>query len=195
MDDAVLGAVLAGGTSDRMGRSKGSLRIDGVTFLERAVVTLERVCGEVVVCGGQDPVPGIPILPDVIVGSGPLGGMASALDHADGRPVFILAVDFPLVTVETVRRVIGRGPMQGQARIGRVDGRIQPVCGVYAGDLAPVVRQRLESGDRSMMAFLRRVPHLTLVDVTDGSLRNVNTPDDYTALVAGHDAEGDGGLS
>ena len=148
-----------------------------------------------VVCGGDEVAPRTRVLPDVTAGAGPLGGMASAIDHAGGRPVFILAVDFPLVTVETVRRVIGRGPMPGQARIGRVDGRIQPVCGVYAGDLAPVVRQRLESGDRSMMAFLRCVPHLTLVDVTDGSLRNVNTPDDYAALVAGHDADGDGGLS
>jgi len=194
MDDDVLGAVLAGGTSDRMGRPKAALGIDGVTFLERAVATLDGVCGEVVVCGGDEVAQGRPVLPDVTLGAGPLSGVASALDHADGRPVFILAVDFPLVTVETVRRVIGRGPMRGQARIARVDGRIQPVCGVYAGDLAPVVRERLESGDRSLMAFLRRVPHLTLVDITDGSLRNVNTPDDYAELVAGYD-DGDAGLS
>ena len=168
-----------------MGRSKGSLRIDGVTFLERAVTILDRVCGEVVVCGGDDAAPGTLVLPDVGEGAGPLGGIASALDHARGRAVLVLAVDLPLVTVETVTRVIGPGPMPGQARIARVDGRIQPVCGVYAGDLMQLVEGRLDSGDRSLMAFVRRVPHLTLVDITDGSLRNINTPQDYEALRSG----------
>jgi molybdopterin-guanine dinucleotide biosynthesis protein A len=195
MGDDVLGAVLAGGASDRMGCPKGTLRIEGVTFLERAVATLDLVCGEVVVCGGEVAPPGRPILPDVAAGAGPLSGVASALDHARGRPVLILAVDLPLVTAETVMRVMGPGPMSGQARMARVDGRIQPVCGVYAGDLASVARERLVSGDRSLMAFVRRVPHLTLVDITDGSLRNVNTPDDYTELVAGQVDDGAAGLS
>ena len=185
MDDDVLGAVLAGGASERMGRSKGALRIEGVTFLERAVATLGRVCSEVVVCGGDDVASGTLVLPDAANGAGPLSGIASALDHARGRPVFVLAVDLPLVTAETIRRVMGPRPSRGQARIARVDGRVQPVCGVYAGDLVPIARERLESGDRSLMAFVRGLPHLTLVDITDGSLRNINTPEDYEALRSG----------
>ena len=38
-----------------------------------------------------------------------------------------------------------------------------------------------------MMAFLRQVPHLTLVDIDDGSLRNINTPEEYADLVADFD--------
>lgn len=179
----VLGAVLAGGTSDRMGRSKASLRVDGRTFLERAVAVLATVCDEVVVCGGDAAAAGLPVLDDLVAGAGPLGGVASALSHSDGRSVFVTAVDMPLITIETITRVMGRAVMPGQARIARVDGRIQPVCGVYAGDLAPLARVRLDAGDRSLMAFVRNVPHVTLVDVTDGSLRNVNTPEDYEAFL------------
>jgi hypothetical protein len=34
------------------------------------------------------------------------------------------------------------------------------------------------------MGFVTAIPHLELVDVTDGSLRNVNTPEDYDHLLA-----------
>ena len=59
---------------------------------------------------------------------------------------------------------------------------------MYSSDLLPIAIGRLESGKRSMMAFLEEVPHLTLIDITDGSLRNVNTPEEYAVLVEDYGA-------
>jgi hypothetical protein len=35
-----------------------------------------------------------------------------------------------------------------------------------------------------MMGFVRSVPHLTLIDIDDGSLVNINTPEQYERLIA-----------
>lgn len=175
-------AVLAGGRSARFGSPKAALDIDGTTFLEHIVDVLLGVFDAVYVCGGDRAVPGSTLLHDPDPGAGPLGGISSALEAAGDGSAFITAVDMPLIGVSTIRRLSEPPVGGGHVRIARVDGRPQPLCGVYPGDLAGLARRHLQSMDRSMIGFVGDVPHLELVDITDGSLRNVNTPEDYEAL-------------
>jgi molybdopterin-guanine dinucleotide biosynthesis protein A len=180
-----IAAVLAGGGSERMGGPKANLRIDGTTFLERIVDVLLEAFDTVYVCGGDTEVPGANLVHDPVLGGGPLGGIASALRVAGDGCVFITAVDMPLLDLPVIRRLAEPPVGRGHVRIARVDGRLQPLCGMYPGDLEELAMAHLRSADRSVMGFVRDVPHLELVDVTDGSLRNVNTQADYDALIAG----------
>lgn len=192
MRDDVIGAVLAGGAGSRIGSPKASLRIGDETFLQRIVGTLRAVFDEVIVCGGAGAPDGVDLVPDSDSGLGPLAGLVSALDHAGGRSAFLIAVDMPLVSRVTIDQVCNARLFPSQARVARVWGRVQPLCGMYAGDLVDLARERLGSDDRSMMGFVRSVPHLTLVDVTDGSLFNVNTPEDLARLESDIEAQSRG---
>jgi molybdopterin-guanine dinucleotide biosynthesis protein A len=184
MDERMVAAVLAGGSSSRFGSPKADLEIEGRTFLERIVEMLLDGFDTVYVCGGDSEVLGSTLIHDDRPHAGPLGGIVSALDRAGDRPVFITAVDMPLVTLDTVNRLATPAPGAGHARIARVDRRPQPLCGTYGKDLASLADRHLRYGDRSVMGFVTAIPHLELVDVTDGSLRNVNTPEDYERLLA-----------
>jgi molybdenum cofactor guanylyltransferase len=181
--ECAIAAVLAGGSSTRFGSPKAELEIDGRTFLEHIVEMLLREVNTVYVCGGDRALPGSILIHDPLPNFGPLGGLVSALHRAGEGPVFVTAVDMPLLSVDTVERLMSPRPLRGQARIARVDDRPQPLCGAFSGDLAQTAEQQLRVGNRSMMSFLGAIPHLELVDITDGSLFNVNTPEDYQQLL------------
>ena len=177
----MLGAVLAGGSSSRMGQDKASLTIGDETFLERAVRVVGSVTDAVVVCGDIE-ADGHEVVHDAKPGVGPLAGVVSALHRAEGGPVLVLAVDIPTVTTETLERLIARHVRTDQAVTTRSNGRVQPLCAVYGGDLATIAHDRLASDDRSMRTFLRTVPVWSMLDVSDTDIWNVNTPDDYRRL-------------
>jgi molybdopterin-guanine dinucleotide biosynthesis protein A len=177
-----IAAVLAGGGASRMGSPKATLEVDGRRFLDRIVDVLLGAFDMVYVCGGDTPALGASLVHDDHPGEGPLAGIVSALRVAEGAPTFVTAVDMPMLTLETIRRLCVPPVGAGHARIARVDRRPQPLCGMYAGDLEAHAVGCLRSPDRSVMGFALGVPYLELVDIDDGSLMNINTPDDYAAL-------------
>ena len=80
------GAVLAGGSSRRMGRDKAFLKVDGTPLVSSVAGVLDAVvdAGVVVVGGDVDGIRnlGLRNVPDLHPGHGPLGG------HPHGPPPF-----------------------------------------------------------------------------------------------------------
>jgi molybdopterin-guanine dinucleotide biosynthesis protein A len=91
---STLGAVLAGGSSTRMGADKASVVVDGLTMLERVSAALSEAFPHVVVR--------IESWPDEMPGGGPLAGIASALSRMEEDRVLVVAVDQPFVRTETL---------------------------------------------------------------------------------------------
>lgn len=174
----LLGAVLAGGRSRRLGRDKAAVSIGGLTLLERAVRTLSEVCDDVVVSGhvaGEGAVRG---LPDLRAGAGPLAGLESALTEADRRgfdAVALLAVDLPLVTAPTVRALalaLGSADAALPARDGSPP--VEPLCGVYATRCLDAAAGLLDGGERAAHALAEAV-RTVRVPLPDHEFLNVNT--------------------
>lgn len=87
----IIGLVLAGGLSSRMGEDKATLRIGGVTLLDLTSRVL-RACGaSVVAVSGARP-GGIP---DRWPQAGPVGGIASAAGFLPDADVLVVPVDMP----------------------------------------------------------------------------------------------------
>ncbi|NID15966.1 molybdenum cofactor guanylyltransferase [Luteibacter yeojuensis] len=87
----ILGLVLAGGRSSRMGEDKAMLRIDGRTLLERTLRALWDAGADRVAISGTRAGGIVDRWPD----SGPVGGIASAMHGLPDGEWLVVPVDMP----------------------------------------------------------------------------------------------------
>ena len=101
----MIGVVLAGGRSTRLGQDKVRLRLpgDGRDMLARTADLLAACTdGVVISCRAPDAgeetlaLPGIRSIPDAEPGLGPLGGVWSALRELR-QPILVLSCDLPFM--------------------------------------------------------------------------------------------------
>jgi molybdopterin-guanine dinucleotide biosynthesis protein A len=191
------GIVLCGGRSSRMGRPKAWLPFGDEPMLQRVLRTVTAAVGPVVVVAA--PGQAIPALPttvelvhDATEGKGPLQGLAAGLAAIAGRAdaAFVTGCDAPFLTAAFILRLVER---RGSAAVCvcSVDDFPRPLPGVYAVGVIDRVNDQLTAGAFSLRGLLDRVPtrfvhppDLADIDPTLGSLRNVNTPDDYARALA-----------
>jgi molybdopterin-guanine dinucleotide biosynthesis protein A len=100
----VLGAVLAGGMSTRMGTDKADVLVRDKTMLERVGHAVQAVTDQTIVLGPDRE--GWETWPDSVHVHGPLAGIATALNRTGHGHVLLLAVDQPFVRIETLRRIV-----------------------------------------------------------------------------------------
>ncbi|MCP4200701.1 MAG: molybdenum cofactor guanylyltransferase [bacterium] len=193
--ERILGVVLAGGASRRMGFDKASLELDGLTLVERSATVLEAACDEVVISmqpGTAWAGASFRTIHDRRTHCGPLAGLESALEHAaaSASSVFLLACDMPHVDARAVRYITDRAleAHESAAVVPSIGGRYQPLCAFYRTATLTVVRRQLDSGLRSMHGLLEAVS-LFEVEIPPSLpfsrpdlFRNLNEPADLLDL-------------
>ncbi len=191
-------AILAGGTSSRMGSPKALLLVDGRPLVSYVAGRLAGLFPEVFIAGGGPDVfavgggeaiaeaAGLRVVPDRDPGLGPLMGIASALEAARFDLVFVVACDMPELDaglVELLHHAAAeRGPNGEPAdcvvpRTGK--GRLEPLFAFYRKSALPEIEAALAGGERSVRAVFPRL-RARFVDapMPDG-IPNLNTPEDY----------------
>ena len=191
--DAIVGFVVAGGRSLRMGRDKALLPWGAATLLDHAIARLREVCREVRVLSGSEPRyadRGVSVDPDALADSGPLGGLATALAVAAPRSVLLLGVDMPFVTAPLLAHV--RDAHGGaDAAVPVLAAGAEPLCAAYGAACVAAVQEALAAGARKMTSFW---PRVRVRRLDEGDLarfgpvaplfRNLNDPADYDAALA-----------
>jgi molybdopterin-guanine dinucleotide biosynthesis protein A len=181
----IVGIVLVGGASRRMGSNKAFLRLGKRSFAQIAVSLLKTECEKVYLVGGQArdyEELGIPHIHDDIPDMGPLGGISSAFSSTGAQQLFVLACDLPVLKPSIVRSVIMMARQGGDVVFvssGPVD---QPLVGVYSNTIQPLLMSYLASGGRGVLKFLHhckengmQIVRHELADAAR-SLINVNAP-------------------
>ena len=210
-DGHLLGAVLAGGASRRLGRDKAAEPVGGRRMIDRAVSALEDHCTDVVVVSSRADTPSGAWrrIEDARPDGGPLCGIEAALLHAraSGREgAIVLAVDLPLVGAQDIGHLVrayhaprnvspaidsaGTFPTAravAAKRTGQPD--FEPLCAIYATGCLPQVQQLLDRGERAAQALFRsvdgrRVPGL------EGAALNVNEKRDLEAALTALEPNG-----
>lgn len=163
--ELIMGAVLAGGLSRRMGTDKTTLELAGRPLVTWNLAKLVEVFESTVVVAPLKPAfesLGVEVLPDRTPGCGPLGGIETALHRAAGRDVFIIACDMPFVPKEIIRYLVNlffdvrRARSKGSptAVVPLSDDRFQPLCAAYSSECLPSVRQALWSRNWSVSEWV-----------------------------------------
>jgi molybdopterin-guanine dinucleotide biosynthesis protein A len=177
------GYVLAGGRSSRMGTDKALLTLGGTTLLERSAAAVRNAVGSVVVVG--DPRRygrfGFPVIEDLYPGTGPLGGIHAALQHAAKEWSLVVACDMPGLDAVWLRRLVEEtaGRADADAMLPESGGRQQPLCAVYRRSCLPAFQGALEGGRYKMLDALAGLRVVRIEMGEEARFRNVNTPEDW----------------
>ena len=193
MSAGVIGVVLCGGESRRMGEDKARLQVGLRPLVEHAVSALSGACDEVVLaCGGSQRYEelGLRLVLDAAAGHGPLEGIASSIEATGAERVLVLACDLPRVTREVPAALLERSLRDDldvcvfESRRGR-----EPLIAAYRSSALPAMRAALSTGLRRVDAFYGlevdgaslNVGVLAERELTDEArasdvARNLNTP-------------------
>jgi molybdopterin-guanine dinucleotide biosynthesis protein A len=193
----VIGFVVAGGRSTRMGRDKALLPWDGGTLLDHAIARLNAVCADVRILCGPEPRyadRGLPLVLDPPrdgapgrEAAGPLAGLAAGLDSAGEAAGLYLGVDLPHIPRALLAALVATDPA-ADAVVPVTPRGPEPLCAVYRPGCAAAVRARLAAGDHRMTSFWpdirvheMKTAALATFGDPDHLFRNVNAPADYRA--------------
>lgn len=126
--------------------------------------------------------------------TGPLGGIYTGLKQCAGKEldgIYTVPVDLPLFETELfglIHKAISSFAKADIYVLQSSDGRVHPACGYYRTSALDKARELIKAHDYRLMSLLRH-PGLHTVYVKtenaeqDRMLFNVNTPDDYKALI------------
>ena len=147
--DDVVGFILAGGKSTRMGMDKAFVGFDGCTLLARALDSVRSVTSNVCIVGAQEKFSGFaPVVEDIFRDRGPLGGIHAALRSSVTELNLMLAVDMPFVASAFLQYLISEARAAGGASVivPHSDDRWQPLCAIYRRSFADAAEMSLLAG-------------------------------------------------
>ncbi len=187
--------ILAGGQGSRMGGPKALLKVGTSTLLHRQHQMLTKIFPRVSISlrdrsilSKIDPLPWHDILLDPDPRRCLLDVLGSIISSC-AAPVFIAAVDLPMLTPEVVTHICHQH-RQGVSVLAVTDQRAQPLAAVW--DPSAIQSLEPEDGDLALLAWVRRVPTRLLnwpqdfPDEISSSTRdpfqNLNTPQDLSDL-------------
>ena len=157
VNTTLIGLVLAGGQSRRMGKDKALMRYKGRTLIDNASLLLQSAsCDKVLISRNA---PGF--LNDKIEDAGPLGGVHAVLDalsqsdnHTDNPyELLVLPVDMPQMTPELLRILVSRGREAEKACY--VENRFLPFfLPVAQNTQALLANYLVEQSKRRVVGFL-----------------------------------------
>lgn len=198
----LLGVVLAGGRSSRMGRDKALLaHAAGTTVLEHQLALLASCVQELAVSvRGRDyaePLARIRqqcgitvrLLEDVTAEIGPLGGLVTALEAAGSSGfagILVLSCDMPLLTLGILARLVEAWEEERAlvTAVQETSGRMHPLVAVWSVQALGSLQAAVSRGDyalrravaRDAWQAVRLPPH------EEALLVNVNTEQDWLAV-------------
>ncbi len=155
----MIGVILAGGASTRMGRTKALVPLHGRPLISYAVSALQPVTDHVVIsANAEEPYAflRLPVVPDVYLNCGPLAGIHAALRYAGGDAIVVTSCDMPFVSSALILHLL-HSSGTASACVASIDGRIHPLLGVYRTTCLKPAESHLMSGRLKMHHFLKEV--------------------------------------
>lgn len=185
--------IQAGGQSSRMGQDKALMPFLGQTLIARQVDRLQALKCQILVITNRPEAYAflnLPCVSDLFPGTGPLGGLLTALEAAQTPGVGVVACDMPFLNprlLDRQRAILwkeGADVVVPRSQIGP-----EPLHAVYRRETClPIIRAALAAGERKLIAWFPSVmvhemtlEEITAYDPAYHSFTNVNSPDEFLA--------------
>ena len=127
--------ILTGGSSRRFGSDKASYSINGTSFLDQIHETLQSDFNTIYSVGKKSYSDKVNFIQDFSYSQSAIVGIISALRHSIFDWSFIISVDMPLITSETVNALVKENTQDNNNLIiPRVNKKLYPLFGFYHQD-------------------------------------------------------------
>ncbi len=184
-------AIQAGGQSSRMGQDKGLLPFLGVPLIEVVLQRLQKLAAETYITTNRPEdyaFLGLPCIPDLLPGTGALGGLYTALQAAEYPLVIVVACDMPFANPQLLSACVQICQTENAAAvIPSTALGLEPIHAVYrAKECLPAIEQALAAGKKRMISWHAAVdvrvlsPQETAAHDPQGlAFKNLNTPAEF----------------
>ncbi len=192
--EPVYGVILAGGESRRMGADKALTALAGRPLMGHVLDVLQPACNLCMIVSQRDAhhgLEGAQLIADAYPGTGPLGGILTAME-AGGKGIYVVVgCDMPALQPAVLQLLIEtlRAAPAAQAAAAVTENGIQPLCAAYRFTSAGELKRRIESGKLSLRAALAAIEtriidpeSLTRADPARVCFQNINTPEDLARM-------------
>ena len=184
--------ILAGGQSRRMGQDKSMLPTPNGPLIGHIANQLLPQFRQVLIAA-NDPQKyhflGLPVVPDLVPGQGPLMGIVSALEASVHDLNFVTGCDIPHMDPGFIRVLLKEATdydlvmPRSVPQTAEDHGRYEPLFAVYRKSVCGPAREILAGGGRKIAMLLDRV-RARIIPMPDAPwYRNLNTQDDYVQWV------------
>lgn len=194
LSDTFTGVVLAGGRGKRLGLPKAFLKVNGQRVLDRILDQFTAIFSHSLVITGtydilierQD----VSTVKDIHPNLGPIGGLITALKHADTEWVFMTGCDYPYLRRQLVELIVRKAIQNPDFDIiiPFLNGYYQVLHAAYRKSIIPIVEKRIADGRYSIKSMLKFTPVRVLpvhedeikeVDPEMSSFININTAEEF----------------
>ena len=188
---APIGVLLAGGAGRRLGGDKARVALAGRPLAQWALDALCEVLDDVVVaCRLETELPSLRGVGEAWVERdgtrGAVGGLASALREARGRPILACSINLPLISPAVIRTLV-QAKGDAPAVVPAVGARVEALVGRWEPAALPVVAAL--PPDASLTTAARAVRAATIpFDADDPAFTCVHAPEDLLRAAALLDA-------
>lgn len=184
-------AIQTGGQSHRMGEDKALKLFLGRPLIQRVVERLTPIADEILLTTNHPErygFLGIRLVPDLIPGLGPLGGLYTALTSASYPTVAVVACDMPFASAALLEQAAKTLVEQdADIVIPRTVKGLEPLHAIYRRSTClPVVLSAIKSGQLKVIDWfalvrVREQPPEEVIKVDPSGLTfwNINTPEEF----------------
>jgi molybdopterin-guanine dinucleotide biosynthesis protein A len=159
----VSGVIMAGGTSQRLGRNKALERIGGKALIERVMDSLVPLTTEVLVVVARPEQaaalllpPWVRVVSDRYPGRGSLGGIFSGLQASAEPWSLVVACDMPFLNRELLRYLIGE-TSNVDAVVPCLGGQPEPLHALYSKACLAPMQLMLRAGQLKIAPLFEAV--------------------------------------
>ncbi len=179
----LLGVVLMGGRSERMGEDKSGILYHGKTQYRYILEMLSAFCGEVVLSCNSSQATGLvdfPVVIDRYPDSGPLGGILSVAEAYPTYALLTAPCDLPNLTSAVLQSLVsGRNALKMATSCWNSDsGTIEPLLTIWEPRAARVLSAGREKQQLSVRRSLEANDVSIVYGLDPAAFSNVNTPEE-----------------
>lgn len=182
------GIVLAGGKSERMGRDKAFMLLEGKMLICRVLEVLARICDELIISTNNArsyaDLP-VRVIPDIFDSRGALGGIHAGLKAMRNERALVVACDMPALSLSLLRFMVAMAS-DCDVVVPRIDGEFEPLHAVYGVNCIAPIERLIADRPRRIVALYDcvRVREVDAEQVrlfgAGRSFFNINTPEDWS---------------
>jgi len=153
--DMLKACIIAGGKSGRFGGDKSIYVHEGRPLISHVLDVIKPVFNDIkIIANDSDKFSflGLEIIPDIIPGLGPLGGIYTALEKIDCTRVFIFPCDMPFLNTEFVE-YMSRIPDLYDVIVPKAGDFFQPLHAIYSRKCLPKIKKQIDEKNFKMSSI------------------------------------------